>query len=100
MVLAQPIKIDDLIDALESDPNMASVVLQRQPWYFHEEPSKIEPTDTQIGRYYYSKNTKTFPIIFSLYRLNKPKKIFSILTCPQDKEKFLSYNYISWYGGL
>ena len=70
VVLAQPIKIDDLIDALESDPNMASVVLQRQPWYFHEEPSKIEPTDTQIGRYYYSKNTKTFPIIFSLYRKN------------------------------
>jgi hypothetical protein len=49
---------------------MASVVLQRQPWYFHEQPCKIEESDTQINSYYYSKNTKTFPIIFSLYRKN------------------------------
>ena len=68
VVLTQPIKIDDLVQILESDPQMASVVLQRQPWYFTEEPSKIEESDTPINGYYYSKNTKTFPIIFSLYR--------------------------------
>lgn len=70
VVLLKPIKIDDLIQVLETDPKMASVVLQRQPWYFHETESKIEETDTQIGNFYYSKNTKTFPIIFSLYRRN------------------------------
>jgi glycosyltransferase involved in cell wall biosynthesis len=67
VVLLKPIKVDDLIQVLESDPKMASVVLQRQPWYFHETEAKIDETDTQIDKYYYSKNTKTFPIIFSLY---------------------------------
>lgn len=70
VVLLEPIKIDDLIDCLESDKKMASVVLQRQPWYFHEKPSTIENDDTQFRQYYYSKNTKVFPIIFSLYRKN------------------------------
>ena len=36
VVLLQPTKVDDLIQVLESDPKMASVVLQRQPWYFTE----------------------------------------------------------------
>ena len=70
VVLKHNISIDDMIECLESDPNMASVVLQRQPWYFHEEPCKIEFDDTPFKQYYYSKNTKTFPIIFSLYRKN------------------------------
>lgn len=70
VLLVSPIKLEDLINVLESDEKMASVVLQRQPWYFHEKPSSIEPEDVQIGQYYYSKNTKTFPIIFSLYRKN------------------------------
>jgi hypothetical protein len=68
VVLINPTRLDDLISVLESDEKMASVVLQRQPWYFHEKPSCIEPDDVQFGKYYYSKNTKTFPIIFSLYR--------------------------------
>ena len=73
VVLLKPIKVDDLIQVLESDSNMASVVLQRQPWYFHETESKIELEDMTLltdqgTRLYYSKNTKTFPIIFSLYR--------------------------------
>ena len=68
----QEIKIDDLIQILETDPKMASVVLQRQPWYFHETECKLEPDDVSWneGQYYYSKNTKTFPIIFSLYKKN------------------------------
>jgi hypothetical protein len=70
VLLKHKIKIDDLINCLESDEKMASVVLQRQPWYFHETESKIEETDTMFSQYYYSKNTKTFPIIFSLYRKN------------------------------
>lgn len=68
VVLTSPIKVDDLINILESDSNMASVVLQRQPWYFHEQEPKINETDTQVGGYFYEKNVKTFPIIFSLYR--------------------------------
>lgn len=70
VVLLEPVKVDDLIQVLESDPKMASVVLQRQPWYFHETEPKIEEDDIKIGNFYYSKNTKTFPIIFSLYRKN------------------------------
>lgn len=70
VVLLEPIKVDDLIKVLESDEKMASVVLQRQPWYFHEQPSKIEETDTKINQFYYSKNIKTFSPMFSLYRRN------------------------------
>lgn len=68
VILKEPIKVDDLIECLESDSHMASVVLQRQPWYFHEKPSQIESDDTLFKQYRYSKNIKTFPIIFSLYR--------------------------------
>jgi GT2 family glycosyltransferase len=68
VVLSAPIKLDDLLIVLESDPKMASVVLQRQPWYFHESECKIESTDTKINNFYYGQNVKTFPIIFSLYR--------------------------------
>ncbi len=68
VVLTRKIHIDDLIEVLESNDKMASVVLQRQAWYFHEEPCKIETGDLPFGNFYYGKNTKTFPIIFSLYR--------------------------------
>lgn len=77
VLLIKPIKIDDLIEILESDDKIASVVLQRQPWYFHEKESQIEEDDTKINKYYYSKNVKTFPIIFSLYKrsiINYPFK--------------------------
>lgn len=70
VVLTKKIHIDDMIRCLESDPKMASVVLHRQPWYFHETATNITPEDTQFEGYWYSKNTKTFPIIFSLYRKN------------------------------
>lgn len=70
VLLMEPIKIDDLINLLDSDENMASVVLQRQPWYFNETETKLEENDIPWGKYFYSKNTKTFPIIFSLYRKN------------------------------
>lgn len=68
VILTRPINVDDLISVLESDPKMASVVLQRQPWYFHEKESRIEEGDIPFSNYWYSKNVKTFPIIFSLYR--------------------------------
>ena len=68
VVLKEIIKVDDMIECLESDAKIASVVLQRQPWYFHESDSKVEETDTQFKQFYYSKNHITFPIIFSLYR--------------------------------
>lgn len=70
VILKGKTRINDMIECLESDSKMASVVLQRQPWYFHETPCKIEPDDVAFKNYYYSKNTKTFPIIFSLYRKN------------------------------
>jgi len=96
VVLLEPIKVDDLIQVLESDMNMASVVLQRQPWYFHETEPKIEKDDTKFGNFYYSKNTKTFPIIFSLYRRN-------IINYPfQDYWKFtinegMIMVYLHWF---
>jgi GT2 family glycosyltransferase len=68
VILKRRIRIDDMIECLESSPKIASVVLQRQPWYFHEQESKIEEGDLPFGNYWYSKNTKTFPIIFSLYK--------------------------------
>jgi hypothetical protein len=77
VILKYKIHINDLIECLESDPKMASVVLQRQPWYYNETESKIEETDHQFKSYYYSKNTKTFPIIFSLYRKNLCKIPFT-----------------------
>lgn len=70
VVLKEPIKLDDMIECLESNEKIASVVLQRQPWYFHESESAIKETDTQFKDYFYEKNEKTFPIIFSLYRRN------------------------------
>ena len=70
VLLTSPIRIDDLITIIESDEKMASVVLQRQSWYFHETEPVIDVTDVKIGNYYYSQNVKTFPIIFSLYRKN------------------------------
>ncbi len=70
VLLMSPIRVDDLITVLESDEKMASVVLQRQPWYFHEKESCVEETDVKIGNFYYNQNVKTFPIIFSLYRKN------------------------------
>lgn len=70
VILKYPTKIDDLIRCLESDSKIASVVLQRQPWYFHEQETHIEETDIKFDNFYYSKNEKTFPIIFSLYRRN------------------------------
>lgn len=68
VVLLNALKIDDMIGCLESNSEIASVVLQRQPWYFHEIDSKIEEDDVQYKNFYYSKNNKTFPIIFSLYK--------------------------------
>ncbi len=68
VILKRRIRIDDMIECLESSSKIASVVLQRQPWYFHEQKSKIEEGDLPFGNYWYSKNTKTFPIIFSLYK--------------------------------
>jgi len=70
VVLKEAVRLDDMIEILESDPKMASVVLQRQEWYFHEKPPTLEETDTPIKQYFYSKNTKQFPIIFSFYRKN------------------------------
>lgn len=70
VILLEPISIDTLIKILESDSKMASVVLQRQPWYFNEIETVIEPDDVKIEQYYLYKNTKTFPIIFSFYRKN------------------------------
>lgn len=68
VILKRRIRIDDMIECLESNSKIASVVLQRQPWYFHEQESKIEEGDLPFGNYWYSKNAKTFPIIFSLYK--------------------------------
>jgi Glycosyl transferase family 2 len=68
VVILEPVSIDTMIECLESDPKISSVVLQRQAWYFHESEPKIEADDGHFKSYWYSKNTKTFPIIFSLYR--------------------------------
>jgi hypothetical protein len=69
VLLKQPVKIDDMISVLESDPKIASVVLQRQPWYSWDPPLGIYETDVKIDdKYYYERNTKTFPIITSLYK--------------------------------
>lgn len=73
VVLTNYIKLDDLLTVLESDANMASVVLQRQPWYFREKQEN-KSIETQFNLndlpYWWTKNTITFPIIFTLYRKN------------------------------
>ncbi len=70
VLLKNKINVNDMIECLESDPKMASVVLQRQPWYFTESECRLESADIAFKNYWYSKNTKTFPIIFSLYKKN------------------------------
>lgn len=70
VVITQKIHIDTMISCLNSDQHMASVVLARQPWYFHESSCKIEKTDVNFNNYWYSKNYQFFSIIFSLYRKN------------------------------
>lgn len=70
VVLTEKICVSDLIECLESDSKIASVVLQRQPWYFTETDCKLDSADVSFKSYFYSKNTKTFPIIFSLYKKN------------------------------
>jgi hypothetical protein len=69
VILNQPIKVDDMIELLESDPKIASVVLKRQPWYSWDPDLKISETDINFNnKYLYEKNTQTFPIITSLYK--------------------------------
>jgi hypothetical protein len=69
VVLNQPVKIDDMIQLLESDNKMASVVLKRQPWYSWDSDLGVSETDLNFdNKYLYEKNTQTFPIISSLYK--------------------------------
>jgi GT2 family glycosyltransferase len=74
VVLLQPVHIDDLIELLNTDNDICSVILQRQPWYEREEHPCIKPEDSYFkNRYWVEKRDYsdsrniTFPIIFSLY---------------------------------
>lgn len=69
VILKQPVKIDDMIQLLDSDEKLCSVVLKRQPWYSWDPPLQIYETDSKfLDKYLYERNTETFPIITSLYK--------------------------------
>ena len=74
VILLQKIKIDDVINLLESY-HVCSVSLQRQPWYPHEIKSDwsgtmIRDTDVRHDNYLVYKTNETFSILTSLYPRN------------------------------
>jgi hypothetical protein len=68
VVLLEPIKLDDLIEFLQTYDQICSVVLERQKWYHYETEPTIKDTDFLYkNKYYVESKNFTFPIIFSLY---------------------------------
>jgi hypothetical protein len=68
VILNEPIKINDLIDVLNTDKNITSVTLERQAWYEWESEPMKNDSDIKINQFYGYKNYRTFPIIFSFYK--------------------------------
>ena len=67
VVIKQPIKIDDLIELLNTDLSLSQVVLKRQPWYPGEVEEFITTDDNFFKNYRYNKVYQCFAIIASLY---------------------------------
>jgi len=68
--ISEPIKIMDLIELLQSDPQLSQVVLKRQPWYFHEKPSEALPTDRFYKNFRYEPESALFSPLASLYSID------------------------------
>ena len=66
--LLYDLKINSLINILESDSKIRQVQLKRNNWYKHETKEiKAEDTDTVFENYRYEKTTDYFWMMFSLY---------------------------------
>jgi hypothetical protein len=66
VVLKQMVYLDQMISLFAMQPKICSFTLKRQPWYFHEKESKIEPTDLHLGSFYAEK-ANVFSPMFTLY---------------------------------
>lgn len=67
VIINQPIKIDTLIDLMESDQRIVQTVLKRQPWYTTDDPTLLRETDTVWRDYRVETHYEVFAIIASLY---------------------------------
>jgi hypothetical protein len=78
--ILEPIRILDLIEMLEQDPQLMQVVLARQAWYHYETDPTAKDTD----------------IIFKNYRLDKNSAIFSPMASLYSIDK-VRFDYSKWY---
>lgn len=65
--ILQPLKIDTLINLLNTDKKLAQVQLKRQAWYDFEKPVLLEDSDIDFGEYKYNRRTDYFWSMSSLY---------------------------------
>lgn len=64
----QPIKVLDMVEALESDPALSQIQLKRNNWYsFETESYSVKNTDTAFKDYYIEKGSPYFWMLMSLY---------------------------------
>ena len=66
VTLNQFVYLDDMLEIMRVRPDICGLTLKRQPWYFHETPSKIEDTD-QIVNGYPLQWSRVFSPMFTLY---------------------------------
>lgn len=67
VIITQPVRIDDLIDLMESDARIVQTVLKRQPWYTWDDPTLLHDTDESWYEYRFERHSEVFAIIASLY---------------------------------
>jgi hypothetical protein len=79
--LLAPFDINVGIRLLQSDPTLCQVSLKRQPWYFHEQTTRIEEDDQSFEGYRYNRKQFHFWTMASLY----PHRI-------------TTYPYMEYYG--
>jgi hypothetical protein len=65
--LLAPLDINVCLRLLESDPKLCQVALKRQPWYFHEQATRIEDDDHLFEDYRYNEKRFHFWTMASLY---------------------------------
>jgi hypothetical protein len=64
----QPIRVSDMIAALESDPTLSQIQLKRNNWYTWEtEPYAVKDSDKPWGPYWLEQGTPYFWMLMSVY---------------------------------
>lgn len=71
--ILQPVLVTDLIEILETNPDVSQVQLSRQAWYNHETDPKPLDSDFIYKNYRYTKNSVIFSPMASLCSANVAK---------------------------